>query len=164
MNRDWLERLEREGRVTSKGVNMTALEGGPSLGAACPALLRFQSEEEFQKAVIGLFQSYGWRVAHFRTVCTVKRRKGVETKVWETPVQADGKGFPDLLMLRGTSRVVLELKMPGRRASAEQEAWLRAFYAAGFLGGVYQPEDWALLEELARTGPPPRRSPTPSGG
>jgi hypothetical protein len=49
------------------------------------------AERDFQSAVVPCARLFGWRVAHFRAAQT---KHG-----WRTPVEADGKGFPDLLLL-----------------------------------------------------------------
>ena len=79
-----------------------------------------QTEEEFQCAVIDYAHFNGWKVAHFRKAM---RKDGS----YVTPVQADGKGFPDLLMVRQGRIVVAELKSMGRKPTLEQRAWLEAF-------------------------------------
>lgn len=60
------------------------------------------TEAMFQIEIIELARILGWRVAHFRPAQT---RHG-----WRTPVAADGKGFPDLVLVR--ERVIYaELKV-----------------------------------------------------
>lgn len=54
---------------------------------------------------------------------------------------ADGKGFPDLLMVR--ERIVaVEVKGDGDKLSPEQEAWLEAFEKAGVETHVWKTKDW----------------------
>jgi hypothetical protein len=91
--------------------------------------------------VIQLAKHRGWRVAHFRPGLT---RGGK----WVTPVQADGKGFPDLLMTRREQMIVVETKVDGRRATPEQEAWLAAFAMAGVPAYLWCPEDWPVIEKI----------------
>jgi hypothetical protein len=81
------------------------------------------TEAEFQDQVIHLARLYGWRCAHFRPARTEKG--------WRTPVQADGKGFPDLVLVRGPELIAAELKADKGRVSPEQQAWLDAFTAVG---------------------------------
>lgn len=92
------------------------------------------SELEFQAAVIEAARLLGWRVAHFRPART---RRG-----WRTPVQGDGRGFPDLVAVhpgRGAP-LVRELKAGGRaKLSREQAAWLADFEACGVDAGVWRP-------------------------
>ncbi len=82
-------------------------------------------EDELQTDTIRRAQGSGFLVAHFRPVKQL-RRDG--TTRYLTPVQADGKGFPDLMMLRDELAVVSELKAK-TGLSPEQEAWLDAFRA-----------------------------------
>lgn len=101
------------------------------------------SEKQFQLQVLQLAKLYGWRCAHFRPAQT---RSGK----WITPVQAQGKGFPDLLMLRGGRQVVAELKVGKNKPSAEQTAWLDAFTLAHVQAFVWFPTDWRIIEETLR--------------
>lgn len=101
------------------------------------------SEKQFQLQVLQLAKLYGWRVAHFRPAQTRSGR-------WITPVQAQGKGFPDLLMLRGARQVVAELKVGKNKPSAEQTAWLDAFTLAKVEAHVWFPEDWRVIEETLK--------------
>lgn len=99
-----------------------------------------ETEAGFQRAVIELARLYGWRVAHFRPAQTGKG--------WRTPVQADGAGFPDLLMCRGGRIIAAELKAERGRVSAEQIDWLAALEAAGCETFVFRPRDWERVVEL----------------
>jgi hypothetical protein len=95
------------------------------------------SEAELQSAVIELARMFRWRVAHFRPAKTAHG--------WRTPVQADGKGFPDLLLVR--DRVIAaELKSDAGKLGDDQAAWLDAFEIAGVESYVWRPSD---LEQVA---------------
>lgn len=80
--------------------------------------------------------------------------------VWKTPVYADGKGFPDLFMVRERPLAV-EVKGDGDALSAEQERWLTAMRIAGVDAYVWSPRDWGpdgvIETELARRA---RREPS----
>lgn len=80
------------------------------------------TERELQDAVIECAQLLGWRVAHFRPARVM--RGGRET--WETPIAADGKGYPDLTLVHRRHRRLLfvELKAENGRLSDEQSRWL----------------------------------------
>ena len=54
---------------------------------------------------------------------------------------ADGKGFPDLVLLR-EKIVAAEVKGDGDSLRPEQEAWLEAFSRAGAEAYVWRPRDW----------------------
>ena len=95
------------------------------------------TEKQLQAAVIDLARMLGWRVAHFRSV-PVKRGPHVR---WETPVAADGAGFPDLVLCR--ERVVwAELKVGGNKPSSAQQAWLTGLRRAGQETYVWTDVDW----------------------
>lgn len=112
------------------------------------------TEKELQIGVIDVARLFGWRVAHFRSV-PVKR--GVRV-VWETPVQADGVGFPDLVLVR--ERVLwVELKVGRNTLSPEQAAWLEALRAAGQEAVVWTEHQWdsGEIEAELRRGTPQER-------
>lgn len=101
------------------------------------------SEAQFQRMVIDLAHLYGWRVAHFRRV---QVRRGSGSVYWETPVAADGKGFPDLVLVRGGSLLFAELKVPPNTTTPEQREWLAALRAAGQHVAVWTPDSWVEIE------------------
>lgn len=112
-----------------------------------PKKPRGLSEDEFQQQIIDYAHLRGWRVAHFRPAQLADGR-------WVTPVQADGKGFPDLLMIRGTRLLVAELKVGKNTVADDQWEWINAF--RGVYGNVechiWHPSDWKVIEgELTRT-------------
>lgn len=79
-------------------------------------------ERDVQATIIDLAHAYGWRVAHFRPART--------DKGWRTPVSADGKGFPDLVLVR--DRVIfVELKREGEHPRPDQVEWLNGLSRAG---------------------------------
>jgi hypothetical protein len=103
------------------------------------------SEAAFQDQVMQLAHVYGWRVAHFRPAQT--------SKGWRTAVAADGKGFPDLVLVR-ERLIVAELKSRTGVISPEQDAWLQATAHAGVETHVWRPDDLphigAVLARRAR--------------
>lgn len=103
-----------------------------------------QTEKDFQRTVIAFAKLHRWRVGHFRPVCARRPDGSVR---WQTPVQADGAGMPDLVLVR--ERVVFaELKMPAGRLSADQEAWLTALRGAGVEAYIWRPTDWPSIERV----------------
>lgn len=95
-------------------------------------------EKDWQRDVIRLARTLGWKVAHFRAVKTPTG--------YRTPVQADGAGFPDLCLVR--DRVIFaELKNERGQITEEQKAWLAALERAGAEAYVWRPAD--LDEVLA---------------
>jgi hypothetical protein len=102
------------------------------------------SEDEFQDQVIAFAQLHGWKVAHFRKV-RVQRKDG--SVYWETPVQADGKGFPDLMLTR--ERVIYaELKSKTGRFEPEQKEWAAALVIAKQEVYGWRPADWPEIERV----------------
>ena len=92
------------------------------------------SEADLQVSIIELAHVYGWRVACFRKV-RVQRKNG--SVYWETPVGADGKGWPDLCLVRNGQKLFVELKSATGRVEPDQAVWLE------LLGGiVWGPKQW----------------------
>lgn len=93
------------------------------------------TEADLLAATIDLARLHGWRTIHVRPART--------TQSWRTPVQGDGKGFPDLLMVRGDRLLAVELKSSvDARLRPEQVAWLDALRRAGAETAVWYPNHW----------------------
>ena len=106
-----------------------------------------QTEEEFQQQVIDLAHYDGWKVAHFRKARIMVNGK----ETYRTPVQADGTGFPDLILVKGKRLIAAELKIKrgGRiKMTAEQWDWLEALGRAGTEVYTWIPEDWEDIVEI----------------
>jgi VRR-NUC domain len=75
-------------------------------------------------------------------------------------VAADGKGFPDLLLVRDRV-IVAEIKGDSDRMRPEQREWLSAFRLAGVAAYVWTPESWRSgeIERILRAREQGRRSP-----
>jgi hypothetical protein len=100
-------------------------------------------EQDLQGAVIDLCRLLHLRVAHFRPARTDQR--------WRTPVQADGAGFPDLVIAGPGGVAFRELKSDRGRLSADQKLWQGALLDAGADHWVWRPTDWVdglVNEEL----------------
>ena len=104
-------------------------------------------EAEFQQQIIDLAHLHGWRCAHFRTV-RIQRKDG--SVYYATPVQADGEGFPDLVLLKGNRVIVAEIKSEKGKCSDAQTEWLNAWELAGAEVYVWRPQDWNEIEKRLR--------------
>jgi hypothetical protein len=105
-----------------------------------------ESEDGFQGWLIDRAHTLHWTVAHFRAA-RVKGKDGDET--WRTPVQADGKGFPDLVLVR--DRVIyVECGKDGKRLSPAQVMWRDALLEAGAEWYMWTPKDRAEAEWVLR--------------
>ncbi len=97
------------------------------------------SAREWEAQILHLARLFGWRAAHFRAVLT---KHG-----WSVPVAADGRGFPDYILVR--DRVLwVEAKTGKARLEPAQVAWRDALIAAGCEWFCWRPED---LDEVAAT-------------
>lgn len=103
-------------------------------------------EREFTDQVLEFAQHNGWRTIHIRPARKVADEEGKER--WETPIQGDGKGFPDLLMARDNRLVVAELKCGKNKKTPEQIAWLQAFILVGAEVFTWYPHEW---DEIVQT-------------
>ncbi len=99
------------------------------------------SERDFERQVLELARLTGWRTAHFRPTKT--------SKGWRTPVSGDGKGFPDLVLVRPPEIVFAELKAASGRVSSEQEAWLEALSRCeGIETRLWRPSDFEEIQAM----------------
>jgi VRR-NUC domain len=100
-----------------------------------------ETESQFQQALIEAAHVLGWKVAHFRPARTAHG--------WRTPVEADGAGFPDVVLVR--ERVVFaELKAEKTRVTRDQGRWLDALADAGAEVFLWRPSDWEEIERVLR--------------
>ena len=104
------------------------------------------SEREFLAQIIQLAHLYGWTCAHFRSI---QKADGG----YITPVQADGAGFPDLVLVR--ERIIFaELKSDKGKLSDAQREWFSALGKAGQEAYCWRPYDWnGIVEILTLTRP-----------
>lgn len=91
------------------------------------------SEEDLLGAVLDMAAVHGVRTAHFRAAKTAQG--------WRTPVQGDGKGWPDLVLVGAGGVLFRELKSAAGSPSEEQRAWLVALNVAGQDANVWRPVD-----------------------
>lgn len=101
------------------------------------------SGKDWERQVLQLARTLGWRAAHFRAVLT---KHG-----WTVPVAADGRGFPDFVFVR--DRVIwVELKAGRGRLEPDQIAWRDALIAAGQEWHLWAPHDLetTVLQTLRR--------------
>lgn len=110
-------------------------------------------ERELQDAVIELARLLGWRVAHFRAAQTGRG--------WRTPVEADGAGFPDLILAKpGRPVIFAELKSSVGLLSDQQGAWFGTLELARAQVHIWRPADWmsGRIEAVLRaeTAPAPQ--------
>ena len=101
------------------------------------------SEKAFTAQVIALARWHKWRVAHFRAAMTKGGR-------WVTPVQGDGAGFPDLIMLRHNRRIMAELKAAKGKTTIEQAKWLESARIADFEVYIWRPENIEQIEAILK--------------
>lgn len=108
------------------------------------------SESDLQTSIIDLAHLYHWKVAHFRSV-QVKKKDG--TTFWQTPVAADGEGFPDLIMIRKNRILAVELKRERGKAEPAQIEWLHLFMLTRRVETyLWKPSSWldGTIEGLLR--------------
>lgn len=90
------------------------------------------NESQWQSKVCQLLDLYGWRWFHAPdNIPTGPQRRRQSIK----------KGFPDLVAVKGTRVLYVELKKEGGYPSPEQREWLAALHAAGQEVTVWWPKD-----------------------
>ena len=95
-------------------------------------------ESELTRAVIELAQLLGWKVMHIRPAQNARGD-------YRTPIAGDGKGWPDLFMVKPDSELApyaIELKVGKNKPTAEQLEWIYALGGAGCYVGVWTDRDW----------------------
>lgn len=124
-------------------MTVTAHHGGRPPAPVLPPM----SETEFSDAVAQLAQSCGWTVAHFRSAHLAKGG-------YATPVQYDGKGFPDLVLVHPDRKLVLfrELKAVTGKLSPDQKRWALALNKAEADWATWWPSDWPEIVRLLTNG------------
>lgn len=97
-------------------------------------------EDSFTRQVLKYARLNGWKTIHIRP--------GRTKDGWNTPIQGDGIGFPDLLMIRGPEIVVAELKCGKNKVNECQRDWLKAFEEARVPAYWWYPKDWEEIESV----------------
>jgi hypothetical protein len=92
------------------------------------------SEDDLKRTVIDMCRTLGLLVAHFRPA-------QIRPGVWVTPVEADGAGFPDMVIVGPGGVLFWELKSATGSASADQIRWLSALCDAGAAASVVRPRE-----------------------
>jgi hypothetical protein len=98
------------------------------------------TERDFSKQIVTIAHEYGWMVAHFHQL---QGRKGI----WITPAAADGKGFPDIVLVR-ERLIFAELKVGYNPLRVDQQRWLDALLGTGAEAYVWKPKDIDQIEEI----------------
>ncbi len=98
-------------------------------------------EKDFLEQVIDLGHLYHWRIAHFRP--SVNQRGQ-----WSTAVQADGAGFPDLIMVREDRLLFAELKSEKGKVSDSQYEWIDALKETNAEVYIWKPSDFDKIAEV----------------
>ena len=103
------------------------------------------TEAQFQKAIIDLAYSVGWRVHHSRPVQNAAGR-------WMTAIQGH-PGFPDLVLAHQHRGVLyVELKAAQGRLSQHQQLWRSVLEPTGRYR-LWRPDDWHTITAELIKGP-----------
>lgn len=97
------------------------------------------SEALFTQQVLQLASALNWRSAHFRPAMT--------SQGWRTPVQGDGKGFFDLVLIRTPRVIFAELKSERGKLSPEQVEWMESVAGCPTENYTWKPNQ---LDDVAR--------------
>jgi hypothetical protein len=108
--------------------------------------LRAMTEAQFQRRVQYRAKKHGWRCFH-----VFPSLVGGPDGTIVTATTKDGKGFPDLLLVRaGRAPIYAELKRELGTVSPEQWAWLELLIDAGQIAVVWRPSDLPKIEEVLK--------------
>lgn len=99
---------------------------------------------DFEQQIIDLAHTFGWKVAHFRAAQT---KHG-----WRTPVAADGKGFPDLVLVGHGQVLFRELKSQRDGLSDDQREWGEVIALNGGDWSVWRPSDLPAITSVLSAG------------
>lgn len=112
-----------------------------------------QTEADWQKTLISYAHLMGWLVATFRPARVL--RHGKET--YETPVGADGRGWPDLVLVKtifsgDTVILASELKSESGKISTSQAMWLENMdKVAGVFAFVWIPSQFQDISDVLQS-------------
>ena len=102
------------------------------------ALRVMPTEAQFQRTVTDLATTLGWKWLHVE-------RMGNRMGQWRTPATGPlGKGWPDLILVRGREMIAIELKAEGKYLTPAQKDMavilqdVMPFY-------VFRPGDWIQI-------------------
>lgn len=100
-------------------------------------------ERDFQRAVLDYARLHGWLAVHFRPART--------SKGYRTPIEGDGVGWPDLVLVRPPRLLFAELKTDRGKLSPAQERWLDVLgQVPGIEVRIWRPRDWERIVETLR--------------
>jgi hypothetical protein len=122
------------------------------------------NEAGFQAQVIGLARVYGWRIYH----APDNRPAGRSGKP-QRLAAPEGRGFPDLVLVKGPRLIFAELKTRTGRLQPGQEEWLEALrevdkaiiQSCEYQGPdqppsveayLWRPADWGLIQATLGVG------------
>lgn len=107
-----------------------------------------QSESQFQAAVQSFAELCGWSWMHIQKALN-------DRGYWRTPITGQlGKGWPDLVLCRGTRLLFVELKGEHGKVTGIQSEVLAVLGAVPCAEVyVWRPSDWSLImDALKREG------------
>jgi hypothetical protein len=109
-------------------------------------------EATFQACVLEVARLAGWRSLHIRPA---RRADGG----WRTPVAGDGKGWPDLTLVRPPRIAFCELKTERGKLRPEQRDWLDVLRLVPSVEVyLWTPADWNSLVETLTGSRPGRKA------
>ena len=111
---------------------------------------RKMTERQFQQWVLNTAHALGWKCYHHDT--QLPTRATVDGRVIRTRAMV-GKGFPDIVAVRGSQCLMAELKTEKGKLSPEQEAWAEALRdVKGIRYYIWRPHDMDDITEILSEG------------
>lgn len=107
---------------------------------SAPPAIRKVSERDFQRSVIELAKTLGWKVGHFHD-----SRRQVRPNVFVG--DKDAAGFPDLVLIRRDRLLFAELKTERGKLSPKQLEWLGLLELAEQWTYVWRP---SMMDDILK--------------
>lgn len=96
------------------------------------------------------FNTWLLDIAHLAEFQAVHFRPARTAHGWRTPVQGDGVGWPDWVLVQPGRIIVAEITQPGKRLTPEQEDWLELWEQAGAEAYHWTTEDHEKVMKALR--------------
>jgi hypothetical protein len=110
------------------------------------------SEADFQKMVVDAAHGYGWKDFSLIQSAVISAKTGKLISM------VTKKGWPDLVLVKGHTMLMWELKSDTGKLSKEQHEWLTALEAVAedaehISVGCVRPRDWESIKATLKGGP-----------
>jgi hypothetical protein len=99
-----------------------------------------RNESDYQREIVAYAKLKNWAVVHFTKLYHRGR--------WFTPAAIDGKGFPDLILVRDERILFIEVKTDTGRLTNEQILWRKRILRCGLSFIVARPSTYEEVKTI----------------